>query len=57
MSLDFFDDIMIPLSALQQPARFDEAEQVWVWGYEDGNRSLFMDPLSGSGRQHTGQDS
>lgn len=44
VSLGFFDDIIIPPSALQQPARFDEAEQVWVWEYEDGKHSLFMDP-------------
>ena len=44
MSVGFFDDILIPPSALQQPARFDEAEQVWVWEYEDGKHSLFMDP-------------
>uniref|UniRef100_G1SSQ2 DNA-directed RNA polymerase subunit n=1 Tax=Oryctolagus cuniculus TaxID=9986 RepID=G1SSQ2_RABIT len=29
VSLGFFDDILIPPESLQQPAKFDEAEQVW----------------------------
>ncbi|XP_037076659.1 DNA-directed RNA polymerase III subunit RPC8-like [Pollicipes pollicipes] len=44
VSLGFFDDIVIPPTSLQQPARFDEAEQVWVWEYDNGKHSLFMDP-------------
>ena len=46
INLGFFDDICIPSSALQQPCRFDESEQVWVWEYpnEDGGyHDLFMD--------------
>lgn len=46
MSLGFFDDILIPPSALQHPSRFDETEQAWVWEYDtgDGNKhDLFMD--------------
>lgn len=37
---------MIPPHKLQQPARFDEAEQVWVWEYAQGAEPtpLFMDP-------------
>ncbi|CAJ0933082.1 unnamed protein product [Ranitomeya imitator] len=46
VSLGFFDDIIIPPESLQQPAKFDEAEQVWVWEYEtdEGARiDLYMD--------------
>lgn len=44
--MGFFDDILIPPSALQHPSRFDETEQAWVWEYDtgDGNKhDLFMD--------------
>ncbi|XP_033118101.1 DNA-directed RNA polymerase III subunit RPC8-like [Anneissia japonica] len=45
VSLGFFDDILISPDALQQPSKFDEAEQVWVWEYEtdEGTHDLFMD--------------
>lgn len=44
--MGFFDDILIPPTALQHPSRFDETEQAWVWEYplEDGGKhDLFMD--------------
>ncbi|XP_055614350.1 DNA-directed RNA polymerase III subunit RPC8 [Uranotaenia lowii] len=46
ITLGFFDDILIPPSALQHPSRFEEAEQAWVWEYplEDGKKhDLYMD--------------
>ncbi|XP_067946040.1 DNA-directed RNA polymerase III subunit RPC8-like [Watersipora subatra] len=45
VTLNFFDDILIPAESLQHPARFDEAEQLWVWEYvgEDEPHDLFMD--------------
>ena len=45
VTLGFFDDIIIPSSALQHPSRFDEAEQVWVWEYQvdEEKHDLFMD--------------
>lgn len=45
VTLGFFDDILIPPSALQHPSRFDENEQAWVWEYDtDGDKhDLFMD--------------
>uniref|UniRef100_A0A2K6MA12 DNA-directed RNA polymerase subunit n=1 Tax=Rhinopithecus bieti TaxID=61621 RepID=A0A2K6MA12_RHIBE len=45
VSLGFFDDILIPPESLQQPAKFDEMEQVWVWEYEteEGAHDLYMD--------------
>lgn len=45
VSLGFFDDIIIPPEYLQQPSKFDDAEQVWVWEYvtPDGTHDLFMD--------------
>ena len=46
INLGFFDDIFIPSSALQQPCRFDESDQVWVWEYpndDGGHHDLFMD--------------
>ncbi|CAL1286482.1 unnamed protein product [Larinioides sclopetarius] len=47
VSLGFFDDILIPKDDLQQPSRFDEKEQLWVWVFnsEESGQShdLFMD--------------
>lgn len=46
VTLGFFDDILIPVNALQHPSRFDETDQAWVWEYpkEDGEKhDLFMD--------------
>ncbi|KFB51302.1 AGAP012122-PA-like protein [Anopheles sinensis] len=46
ITLGFFDDILIPPSALQHPSRYEEAEQAWVWEYplEDGkSHDLYMD--------------
>lgn len=46
VTLGFFEDILIPPEGLQQPSRFDEKEQVWVWEFDnDGDKhDLFMDP-------------
>ena len=41
VTVNFFDDIHIPANALQEPSRFDEKEQLWVWSFED--HDLFMD--------------
>jgi DNA-directed RNA polymerase III subunit RPC8 len=46
VSLGFFDDILIPPSALQHPSKFNETEQAWVWEYDTGDgckHDLFMD--------------
>lgn len=46
VSLGFFDDILIPSTALQHPSRYEEAEQAWVWEYpleDGGHHDLFMD--------------
>lgn len=46
VTLGFFDDILIPVNALQHPSRFDETDQAWVWEYptENGEKhDLFMD--------------
>ena len=45
VTLKFFDDILIPPEGLQQPSKFDENEQVWVWEYEtdEGTHDLYMD--------------
>ena len=47
LNLGFFDDIFVPAEALQQPCRFDESDQVWVWEFpseDEGHVDLFMDP-------------
>eukprot|EP00092_Neocalanus_flemingeri_P007223 GFUD01007802.1.p1 GENE.GFUD01007802.1~~GFUD01007802.1.p1 ORF type:complete len:223 (-),score=50.94 GFUD01007802.1:143-748(-) len=47
VSLEFFDDILIPAESLQHPSRFDETESVWVWEYpveDEDSHDLFMDP-------------
>ncbi|XP_054616472.1 DNA-directed RNA polymerase III subunit RPC8 [Dunckerocampus dactyliophorus] len=45
VTMGFFDDILIPPESLQQPTKFDEAEQVWLWEYEtdEGAHDLYMD--------------
>lgn len=45
VTMNFFDNILIPSSYLQQPCRFDEEENLWVWEYEtaDGKHDMFMD--------------
>ena len=47
VSLEFFDDILIPADSLQHPARYDDNESVWIWEYpleEDEHKDFFMDP-------------
>uniref|UniRef100_A0A1B6CV80 RNA polymerase III subunit C25 n=1 Tax=Clastoptera arizonana TaxID=38151 RepID=A0A1B6CV80_9HEMI len=46
VTLGFFDDILIPPASLQHPSHFNEAEQVWIWEFDnDGDKhDLFMDP-------------
>ncbi|KAG2485051.1 hypothetical protein HYH03_016149 [Edaphochlamys debaryana] len=41
VSLDFFDDVIIPEHALQDPSFYDESERLWVWKF-DGN-DMYMD--------------
>ncbi|XP_023025503.1 RNA polymerase III subunit H [Leptinotarsa decemlineata] len=46
VTMGFFEDILIPPTALQHPSRFDENEQAWVWEYDmgdDNKHDLFMD--------------
>lgn len=45
VTMGFFDDITIPVDAMQDPTRFDENEQLWAWEYqmEDGKHDLFME--------------
>ena len=47
VTLEFFDDILIPADCLQHPARYDDNESVWIWEYplEEGeHKDFFMDP-------------
>ena len=47
VSLEFFDDILIPADSLQHSARYDDNESVWIWEYpleEGDHHDLFMDP-------------
>ena len=45
VTMSFFDDILIPVSNLQNSSRFDEGEQLFVWQYNTGDAThdLFMD--------------
>ncbi|XP_034944115.1 DNA-directed RNA polymerase III subunit RPC8 [Chelonus insularis] len=46
VTLGFFEDIIIPPHKLQNPSRFDQTEQAWVWEYDTGDgekHDLFMD--------------
>lgn len=46
VTLGFFDDIIIPATAMPHPSRFDDIKQAWAWEYstEDGHRDLFIYP-------------
>ena len=47
VTLEFFDDILIPADSLQHPARYDDNESVWIWEYpleEEEHKDFFMDP-------------
>ena len=47
VTLEFFDDILIPADCLQHPARYDDNESVWIWEYpleEEEHKDFFMDP-------------
>ena len=39
VGLDFFNDVVIPEHALQDPSFFNEAEQLWVWKFDGESRS------------------
>mmetsp|Transcript_34082 Transcript_34082/g.64208 ORF Transcript_34082/g.64208 Transcript_34082/m.64208 type:complete len:208 (+) Transcript_34082:260-883(+) len=41
LSLGFFDDILVPEHALQEPSVFDSKENLWVWTVDDNE--AFMD--------------
>jgi DNA-directed RNA polymerase III subunit RPC8 len=41
ISLDFFDDIVIPPDLMNTPTLFDEAEKVWAWKFN--GTDFFMD--------------
>jgi len=41
VSLEFFEDILIPSELLQEGSEFDATEQLWVWRWE-GN-DMYMD--------------
>ena len=46
ISLEFFDDILIPADSLQHPSRYDDSESVWIWEYpleDDEHHDLYMD--------------
>ena len=46
VSLEFFDDILIPAESLQFPSRYDDSESVWIWEYpleDEEHHDLFMD--------------
>lgn len=41
LSIEFFDDIYIPKSLLNQPSNFDHIKGIWVWTYDAENETLF----------------
>jgi len=34
VGLDFFDDVLVPEHALQDPSEFNEGEKLWVWKFD-----------------------
>jgi DNA-directed RNA polymerase III subunit RPC8 len=40
VSVDFFDDILIPASLLQNPSVFNSEEGLWIWKYEENDLTL-----------------
>lgn len=45
ISLGFFNDILIPEYALQEPSVYDETEKLWVWRYDDNDMYMDLDEL------------
>ena len=47
VTMSFFDDIFIPVNNLQEPSKFDEKEQLFVWEYggesDQPKAQLFID--------------
>ncbi|TKR95080.1 hypothetical protein L596_009296 [Steinernema carpocapsae] len=47
VTMDFFDDIVVPPNRLPQNSRFDPGEQAWYWAYkpneDEDEMKLFMD--------------
>eukprot|EP00798_Chlamydomonas_sp_ICE-L_P028470 gene28470-31619_t len=41
ITLGFFDDVIVPEHALQDPSFFDDSEKLWIWKF-DGN-DMYMD--------------
>ncbi|KAL2004964.1 hypothetical protein VTN00DRAFT_2814 [Thermoascus crustaceus] len=41
ISVEFFSDILVPPDLLLEGARFDYADQVWVWENEEGSTFYF----------------
>jgi DNA-directed RNA polymerase III subunit RPC8 len=42
VSLDFFDEIIIPHELLLQPAKFDQKAKLWVWKYAEGEEGKYQ---------------
>lgn len=63
VSVDFFDDIIIPEYALQEPSFYNESEKLWVWKFDgtccrEGVISMHVSwpvCLHGSTLQHSAQ--
>ena len=34
VSLDFFEDVLVPEHALQEPSSFHDGEKLWVWRFD-----------------------
>jgi DNA-directed RNA polymerase III subunit RPC8 len=43
VSLDFFDDIVVPPSLLMNPCRFDNTAGEWIWEYSADEESAAID--------------
>jgi DNA-directed RNA polymerase III subunit RPC8 len=46
VSLEFFDDILIPASQLQNPSAFNPSTNLWVWKYDTDGDSTNEFPLT-----------
>eukprot|EP00040_Diaphanoeca_grandis_P036904 m.237734 g.237734 ORF g.237734 m.237734 type:complete len:206 (+) comp33711_c2_seq1:283-900(+) len=45
VSMDFFDDILIPPENLQPDSRYDKVEQVWIWPYDGNDLAMYPNEI------------
>ncbi|PHQ65093.1 MAG: hypothetical protein COB99_06005, partial [Sulfurimonas sp.] len=43
MSLEFFDDVLIPASLIQSPCSYNSVDSLWTWKYGENDDEFVLD--------------